>query len=505
MGVALPDRTGLFGVSDRIALAVSALLLSVIVGAAVWLAARTNASVDEATRAQQISTLAADVLSAVQAAETGQRGRLLTGRDSYLAPYETAAARLPGLLDQLGAAVRDDPTDAPRFARLRPVVEAKLRELAATLQLERDGRHQDALALVLSDEGKRLMDQTRTLLREIVADQTRRLEADLERSRSGARLLVAVDSVALLAFVVLALFVARGANRYVARLREAQAALREANAELQAGRDRLEQAVRERTAELTAANEEVQRFAYIISHDLRAPLVNIIGFTSELEAATNTLNRYVHGRIAAGGAPVPDEVRVASEEDLPEAIRFIQASTAKMDRLINAILRLSREGRRVLIPERLDMNALAAGVVDSVRSLADAAGAEISVGKLPGIISDRTAVEQVFSNLVENAIKYLKPGRPGRVRIEGAPEGKMVRYVVADNGRGIAERDRERIFELFRRAGSQDVPGEGIGLAHVRALVRRLGGSIECHSVPDEGSEFVVRLPLVLAHQGVSA
>jgi signal transduction histidine kinase len=195
-------------------------------------------------------------------------------------------------------------------------------------------------------------------------------------------------------------------------------------------------------------------------------------------------------------------VRTASEEDLPEAIRFIQTSTAKMDRLINAILRLSREGRRVLTPESLDMKALLANVIDSVRHQASVADADVELGAVPRLVSDRIAIEQIFSNLIENALKYLQDGRPGRISVAGGREAGLVRIDVTDNGRGIAPHDMERVFELFRRAGNQNRPGEGIGLAHVRALVRRLGGTIECRSTLGEGSTFSVRLPVVLAHSG---
>jgi signal transduction histidine kinase len=197
---------------------------------------------------------------------------------------------------------------------------------------------------------------------------------------------------------------------------------------------------------------------------------------------------------------VPENVRAASEEDLPEAIRFIQSSTAKMDRLINAILRLSREGRRVLVPEQLDMTALLQAAIDNLAHQAERVGAGITLAPVPAIVSDRIAIDQVFSNLIDNALKYLADGRPGRIVVEGVRQGMWVVVSVRDNGRGIAERDIERVFELFRRAGNQDRPGEGIGLAHVKALVRRLGGAIECESRLGEGSVFSVRLPVVLTH-----
>lgn len=146
------------------------------------------------------------------------------------------------------------------------------------------------------------------------------------------------------------------------------------------------------------------------------------------------------------------------------------------------------------------MQALLTGVADSVRQLADHAGAEIVLESLPAVISDRLALEQVFSNLVENALKYPAPSRPGRIVLRGRADDVWTRYEVEDNGRGIATRDMERIFELFRRAGPQNTAGEGIGLAHVRALLRRLGGTIVCESAVGVGSTFIVQLPTVLSH-----
>jgi signal transduction histidine kinase len=260
----------------------------------------------------------------------------------------------------------------------------------------------------------------------------------------------------------------------------------------------LEDAVRDRTRELTRANEEIQRFAYIVSHDLRSPLVNITGFTSELEAAAKPLQKLL--RDAAERAPeiVTREAREAVELDLPESLGFIRSSTQKMDRLISSILKLSREGRRVLNPEPLDMGALLGGVVASVQRMVDERSADVQIeAPLPDIVADRLAIEQVFSNLVENAVKYLKPGRPGIIRIRGREAGARVIFEVEDNGRGVDPKDHERIFELFRRAGPQDQVGEGIGLAHVRALVYRLVGLIDCVSALDQGATFRLSLPRI--------
>ena len=106
-------------------------------------------------------------------------------------------------------------------------------------------------------------------------------------------------------------------------------------------------------------------------------------------------------------------------------------------------------------------------------------------------------MEQIFGNLIDNAVKYLDPQRPGRIEVSGrAAGGGDAVFDVADNGRGVEARDCARIFDLFRRAGVQDRPGEGIGLAHVKALVRSLGGRIKVTSTPGRGTVFTVTLPV---------
>jgi signal transduction histidine kinase len=262
--------------------------------------------------------------------------------------------------------------------------------------------------------------------------------------------------------------------------------------------DNLEDAVEARTAELQRANDEIQRFAYIVSHDLRSPLVNVLGFNSELEAAAKPIAALIERAEAEAPQILTEEVRRAVREDIPEAIGFIRTSTQKMDRLINAILKLSREGRRTITPEQLNMDDLVQGAADSLQHRVAEISAEITVEKpLPPLRSDRVAVEQILSNLIENAVKYLKPGRPGHIRISGRLTSGRVVYEVADNGRGIDPKDHERVFDLFRRSGAQDQPGEGIGLAHVRALAYRLGGIVSCESALDQGATFRLSLPAI--------
>jgi signal transduction histidine kinase len=270
----------------------------------------------------------------------------------------------------------------------------------------------------------------------------------------------------------------------------------------------LEATVDERTADLREANNEIQRFAYIVSHDLRSPLVNIMGFTSELEQLRTDIFRRIAllSQAAATASPAPVvaggvEPNLEGEDsqlsqDFSEALEFIKSSIAKMDRLISAILNLTREGRREFEPVPIDTRELIEGIVATVAHQAAEAEAQIRISPLPEIVSDRLALEQIFSNLIDNALKYLKPGVPGDVSIRGRTKLGFAIFEIADNGRGIDPRDHQRIFDLFRRAGTQDKPGQGIGLAHVRALVRRLGGTMSVQSELNSGSTFTITLPI---------
>ncbi|MET0240289.1 MAG: ATP-binding protein [Sphingobium sp.] len=272
--------------------------------------------------------------------------------------------------------------------------------------------------------------------------------------------------------------------------------LTDVHAQLRVLNEGLEDAVAVRTVDLQRANDEIQRFAYIVSHDLRSPLVNVMGFTAELEASSTPLLALIADVEAQSPGLATEAAKVAIREDIPEAIGFIRSSTQKMDRLINAILRLSREGRRTISLERLELNGLAHGIVDNMRHRIDELGVEIVIDPdMPVIVSDRLAVEQILGNLVENAVKYLKPGRPGLIEISGKTRFGRAMIDVTDNGRGIDQRDHDRVFDLFRRSGEQDQPGEGIGLAHVRALAYRLGGTIHLRSELGTGSTFTIILP----------
>lgn len=457
---------------------------------------RNQAFADAALHARNVETGVQQALVLFERAESARRAYLLSQDDRALQVHAEAGGALTEALDGLARATADNPSQQRRLNILREALIERAAVRDRTIVLARDGRVEEARDLFGAELPLLQVTRVRQLLAEMTAEEERLLSSRSEERRATGRWSV----IALFALLPLLALVAVGTlwalYRHTTDLDRSRSALRQLNLGL-------EQAVDGRTQDLRQANEEIQRFAYIVSHDLRSPLVNVMGFTSEIEAGRDALSGLLERAEQEAPQIVDREVAEFVRTDLPEAIGFIRSSTAKMDRLINAILRLSREGRRVLSPEPLNMQVLLDGVANTLRSRADALGAEVKVQwPIPDLVNDRLAMEQVFGNLLDNALKYLSPDRAGRVVVTGRSEGGRRIFEVRDNGRGIDPRDHERVFDLFRRAGVQDQPGEGIGLAHVRALVQRLGGSITVESELDKGAMFRVSLPPTLNSEG---
>ena len=234
---------------------------------------------------------------------------------------------------------------------------------------------------------------------------------------------------------------------------------------------------------------ELKDFGNAVSHDLRAPLINLMGFSREIEAALAVIRPVIDEALAASGEE-RKPVAEAFYQDLPEDVEYIKIAVASMERLTEAILKLSRLERRELRLERLDMNAVAGDILKSLGHQIKARGIHLSVGNLPETAADRVAMEQIFSNLIGNAVNYLDPGRAGEIEIGGEDRPDETVFFVRDNGRGIEACDVEKVFNLFERLGTDSVAGEGMGLAYVRALVRRHGGEVFCESEVGVGSKF---------------
>ena len=235
-----------------------------------------------------------------------------------------------------------------------------------------------------------------------------------------------------------------------------------------------ERALASYTDDLQRSNEELQRFAYVASHDLQEPLRSIISFTQLLE-------RRYRGRL---------------DSDADEYIAFIVEGGNRMQRLIEDLLQLSRIETKAkpLVPT--DVGEVVADALRLMETPIREAGATVTVGDLPTVMADGAQLAQVFTNLVGNALKYRRPDTPPAIRISAERAGAFWRFDVEDNGIGIEAEYFDRIFVIFQRLHTRDeYEGTGIGLAVVRKIVERHGGRTGVESTPGEGSTFFFTLP----------
>ncbi len=258
-------------------------------------------------------------------------------------------------------------------------------------------------------------------------------------------------------------------------------------------RDESEGQFRKSQKLLTASNKELQSIVYSASHDLRAPLVNIEGFGEELATANKKIAQLVTDLPDSNGK---DNISRIIQDDVDVSLRFIRAGTIKMGNLINGLLEVSRKGSAKLEIVPLGMDSLISHVIDSFRFQIEEQQIEISVGKLPGCVGDYVQVSQVFSNFIDNAIKYRSLNRKCQIKISGYTEGDRSIYCVKDNGIGISKEHHERIFELFQKLDPEsETTGEGVGLTIVMRILDRLEGDVWVESEPGCGTEFFFELP----------
>jgi len=260
-------------------------------------------------------------------------------------------------------------------------------------------------------------------------------------------------------------------------------------------RKRDEAQLKSYSEELSLINDDLQNFVYIVSHDLRAPLVNIRGFSDELIYSIRELTPTVMAALDQAGEEQRRKYLSIIEKDVPEALLFIGTSVSRMDNLITAILKLSRVGKRRLSPEPIHTAGFVQTILNSMEHQIESRHIQVVVEPLPDIITDRMALEQIFGNLLDNAIKYLALDRPGRIVVGADHDGLNIVFHICDNGRGMASEDVPKAFHIFRRVGPQDVPGEGMGLAYVKTLLRSMGGRIWCESQAGVGTTFSISLP----------
>jgi len=237
----------------------------------------------------------------------------------------------------------------------------------------------------------------------------------------------------------------------------------------------LENRVHQRTAELEVANKELEAFAYSVSHDLRAPLRAIDGFSRKV--------------VVGYGDKLDDEGR--------RQLQVVRDNAQRMGKLIDDLLAFSHMGRREMALQPLDMDAMVNSVADELREAESLRAIEFVFSPLPRAWGDAAMLRQVWVNLLGNAVKFSRQRKVAHIEIGGSMDGGEVQYWVKDDGAGFDMQYAEKLFGVFQRLHRQDeFEGTGVGLAIAQRIVRRHNGRIWGEGKPDVGATFWFALPL---------
>jgi signal transduction histidine kinase len=440
-------------------------------------------------------------------ANSDLRALAVSGNPQFGEAYLRDRPQVVPALDELREVVHDSTGQQARLDRVREKADEVLTWLDETHALIVSGKREEALQRIDELVGKDRVDAMRGALDEFLKVErdfdAARQETLQEAMRQQNWALAFGGGLALASAATLLFVFTRSIARRLALLAENARRLG-AGKELAApltGRDeigRLDRVFHDMAAALAQKDRENEMFVYSVSHDLRAPLVNLQGFSQELASVCADLRALVEK------ADVPIDVRRRAatllDRDAAESVHFIQNAVRRLAGIIDALLRLSRVGRVEYQRQAVDVRAAVVRVVASLRDSISRRGAEVVLGDLPPAWGDRQALEQVFANLIGNAVNYLDPNRPGRIEVgsrdgAGDPTAATRTYYVKDNGLGVPEAQQSKIFLAFQRMHPDAAPGEGIGLALVRRVVERHAGKLWVESAPGAGSTFFIALP----------
>jgi len=435
-------------------LALTCGFLIFVVGSSIYLVGASQSTSELVDRTLRIESKLFGLRSTVGAAESGQRGYLLTGDPAYLDVYSAAANTVMPKIAELKNEMIDN-AQQKALAEMEPSVERKFAELAETIRLYDAGDRVASLALVRAGIGRDLMTEIRTRTVNLMEGEQRLLIARSSVSAAAGRWLLGVNLIGFALIIVLAaisvLVIRRVAEKELAYI-----------------------------GDLERSNQELDDFAYIASHDLKEPLRGLANHASFLL----------------------EDYRDKIDDDGVRRLNRLAQLCQRMERLINDLMYFSRLGRSGMAVRETDTNAIIVEIEQMMETLLRERHARIVVPcMLPHIVCDKTRVTEIFRNLITNAVKYNDKTEPlveiGFLeRVDSKERVERNVFYVKDNGIGIDTEFHQEIFRIFRRLSAADGPeaGTGVGLTFVKKIVERHGGCIWLESEPGKGTVFYFSL-----------
>jgi signal transduction histidine kinase len=412
-----------------------------------------------------------NILSLVKDVETGSRGYIITHDSVYLEPYQTAIALLPGRLSQLHTLMGENALQIRRIQTLDSLVNAKLEIAQMRVKTHSADKTSERK---LSGEGRKRMEALRRHISVMVDTERTLMEIrNRQAARSFRNTLIIIFSLSLLTFLALVISY---------RLHEQELARRQRNEDqLRAYEARLKEQIRQ----LEASNEELERFAFVASHDLQEPLRKIQSFANLIT------DRY--GNLFDGDSLMFMDKIVHSAE--------------RMSKLIKDLLNFSRISSHQEVFRPVALGTIIQRILDDQELRIKGLDVDVEIGELPVLDAISSQMDHLFANLISNALKFTRPDVKPLLRIQSRPvDGadypeliagrRYVEIVVEDNGIGFDEKYLEHIFKVFQRLhGKSEFEGTGIGLAICKRVTVSHHGYITARSQPGQGTTFIVILP----------
>jgi len=459
VGILFMPRSGMRRHRLWMTLAIAVLVVDVIAG--ILVTRRQTLFHAEISQSYLVLLQLQAILSSLQDMETGQRGYLLTGDHDFLEPYLRGRRQLDGQIDQALRTSRNNPEHYQNLLKLRAAASTRTITLEENLNIFEAEGLDPARAHVRLGYGKREMDSVRALIGGLIRDERNRLDSRLHRASQYSQFMlisllggaVAVVLLLIWCFVLLT---------------------RELKGRAERTRD-LERRVEERTRRLTEVNQELEAFCYSVSHDLRAPLRSISGFSEALL----------------------EDLGPRLEEQECDYLRRVVAASKRMGVLIDDLLNLSRVSREEVRKDELDLSAEAQAVAEECRRGGEYDGVAVEIQPQLTAKGDRRLIRIALVNLIDNAFKFTRPVEAPRIQVSQVAEQNGERiFCVTDNGVGFDMEYVHKLFSPFQRLHRpQDFEGTGIGLAIVRRVVQRHGGRVWAESIPGQGTRMYFTLP----------